>query len=426
MTELSMRFKRTLFVALAGISLASVSAAAVSAGEISVWVWDKAFNGDTMREAGAIYTAAHPDTTFNVDDTASQDDIRAKLQTQLLAGCTDGLPDIVLIQDDIAQKYLQSFPGAFEPLSDSIDMSVFAPYKVAAATLDGKSYSVPFDSGVTGLFYRSDYLEEAGFKAADLENITWDRLVEIGTAVKEKTGKPLLDLDLNDTGVIRMMMQSAGEWYFNEDGSLHITDNAALKKSLETYAKFYQADLVKPVSGWAEYTGAFTSGEVSTVPVGVWITATIKANADQSGKWAVAPIPRLDMEGSVNASNQGGSSWFLLSSSDNKEEAIDFFKTVWAGDQDFYQDILIKRGAVGSLLSAREGEAYKASDEFFGNAPVWQNFSTWLGQIPSVDYGTFTAEVDAAVQAQLPTIIQGGDLDAALQAINDQATQQMQ
>ena len=40
--------------------------------------------------------------------------------------------------------------------------------------------------------------------------------------------------------------------------------------------------------------------------------------------------------------------------------------------------------------------------------------------------GVFTAEVDAALQAQLPTIIQGGDLDAALQAINDQATQQMQ
>ncbi|MDB5535666.1 MAG: transporter substrate-binding protein, partial [Devosia sp.] len=147
MNRIASRRGRLLGLALAGISFFSVAAA--SAGEISVWVWDKAFNGDTMREAGALYTADHPDVTFNVDDSASQDDIRAKLQTQLLAGSTDGLPDIVLIQDDIAQKYLQSFPGAFEPLSDSIDMSVFAPYKVAAATYDGKSYSVPFDSGVT-------------------------------------------------------------------------------------------------------------------------------------------------------------------------------------------------------------------------------------------------------------------------------------
>jgi len=424
MNRIITRRGRLLGVALASVSLLSVAAA--SAGEISVWVWDANFNGNAMREAAAIYTADHPDVTINVDDTASQDDIRAKLQTQLLAGSTDGLPDIVLIQDDIAQKYLQSFPGAFEPLSDKIDMSLFASYKVAAATLDGTSYSVPFDSGVTGLFYRSDYLEAAGFTAADLENITWDKLVEIGTTVKEKTGHLLLDLDLNDTGVLRMMMQSAGEWYFNEDGSLNIVDNAPLKKALETYAKFYQADLVKPVSGWAEYTGAFTSGEVAMVPVGVWITATIKANADQSGLWGVAPIPRLDMEGSVNASNQGGSSWYVLASSDNKEESVDFLKTVWGGDVDFYQKILVNQGAVGSLLSAREGAAYKESDEFFGGAPVWQNFSTWLSQIPSVDYGVFTAEVDAAIQAQLPTIIQGGDIDAALEAINSQSQQQMQ
>ena len=313
MNRIISRRGRMLAVALAGVSFLSVAAA--SAGEISVWVWDKAFNGDTMREAGARYTADHPDVTFNIDDTASQDDIRAKLQTQLLAGSTEGLPDIVLIQDDIAQKYLQSFPGAFEPLSDAIDMSVFAPYKVAAATYDGKSYSVPFDSGVTGLFYRSDYLEEAGFNAADLENITWDQLIEIGTTVKAKTGQPLLDLDLNDAGLIRMMMQSAGEWYFNADGSLHIADNAALKKALETYAKFYQADLSSRSPAGPNIPAPSPRAKSPSCPSACGSPATIKANADQSGKWGVAPIPRLDIEGSANASNQGGSSWYVLSSS---------------------------------------------------------------------------------------------------------------
>src|SRR5690606_883749 len=171
------------------------------------------------------------------------------------------------------------------------DMSVFAPYKVAAATYDGKSYSLPFDSGVTGYFYRSDYFTQAGYSADDLKDITWDRLIEIGTDVMAKTGHKLLDFDLSDPGLIQMMMQSAGTWYFNEDGSLNIVDNAPLRKALETFAKFYAADLVKPVSGWAEYTGAFTSGEVASVPVGVWITGTIKANADQAGLWAVASTP---------------------------------------------------------------------------------------------------------------------------------------
>src|SRR5690554_43572 len=163
------RWTRTLAVALAGISMATMSAA--SAAEITVWAWDPNFNGATMNKAGEIYAATHPDTSVTVVDFAKAD-LEQKLQAQLASGTTDGLPDIVLIEDYGAQKYLQSFPGAFEPLNDYIDYSTFAPYKVELATLNGQTYSLPFDSGVTGLFYRSDILGEAGYTAADLEGIT--------------------------------------------------------------------------------------------------------------------------------------------------------------------------------------------------------------------------------------------------------------
>ncbi len=187
MKRFTANWHRALGLGVAGVGLLTASAAA-AATTLTVWCWDPNFNGVPMREAGAIYAKTHPDVSLNVIDTTSQDDVRTKLQAQLLSGSTDGLPDIVLIEDDVAQKYLQSFPGAFEPLSDAIDMSKFAQYKVAAATYDGKSYSLPFDSGVAGLFYRSDYLAEAGYKADDLQDITWDDLIKIGKDVKAKTG----------------------------------------------------------------------------------------------------------------------------------------------------------------------------------------------------------------------------------------------
>ncbi|MEO7223002.1 MAG: extracellular solute-binding protein, partial [Devosia sp.] len=268
--------RRAIGIAVAGISMLATSVA-MAASTVTVWCWDTNFNGAAMREAAARYNATHPDVTVNIDDSATQDDIRAKLQTQLLAGNTTGLPDIVLIQDDVAQKYLQAFPGAFEPLSDAIDMSAFAPYKVAAATYEGKSYSLPFDSGVTGVFYRSDYFAEAGYKADDLNDITWDQFIEIGKNVKAKTGHNLIALDLNGSGLIRIMMQSAGTWYFNEDGSLSVLDNAPLKAALQTYAKIWQADIVKSVSGWTDFTGAFTSGETTVALDGVWMTGTVKS-----------------------------------------------------------------------------------------------------------------------------------------------------
>ena len=258
----------------------------VAAAELTVWCWDPNFNGAAMKEAGERYKATHPDVTFNIVDFAKAD-LEQKLQAQLASGTTDGLPDIVLIEDYGAQKYLQSFPGAFEPLSGKIDYGAFAPYKVELATVDGKTYSLPFDSGVTGLFYRSDYLQEAGFDAATLQDITWDQLIEIGKAVKAKTGHPLLGVDINDAGIIRIMLQSAGKWYFTPDGHADIAGNPTFKAALETYAKLLQStDIYKPVAGWTEYTGAFTSGETAAVNTGVWMTG------DHQGRRPVRQVGR--------------------------------------------------------------------------------------------------------------------------------------
>jgi lactose/L-arabinose transport system substrate-binding protein len=424
MNRITSRWRNTLAVALTGISLFSVTAA--QAAEITVWCWDDNFNGATMREAFSRYQANNPDDTINVVifDKAAMEQ---KLQAQLASGQTDGLPDIVLIEDYRAQKYLLSFPGAFEPLTDRIDYTAFAPYKVEVGTVDGQMYSMPFDSGVAGLFYRSDILSEAGYEAADMENLTWDQVIEIGKDVKAKTGQTLFPIDPNASDFFRMSLQSAGSWYFDDEGNVTIADNPAFKSTLETYQRLLAADISKPKNGWNEYTGSFTSGDTLGTTSGVWMTATIKSNPELSGKWAVAQPPRLgDVPESVNASNLGGSSWYVLSSAPEKEKAIDFLATVWGQDVDFYQEILVNQGAVGSLLAAREGEAYKASDEFFGGTPVWQNWSEWLGQIPSVKYGIFTEEADSAVVAQIPAITSGGNIDEIIATIDAQVRQQTQ
>ncbi|RCW23957.1 lactose-binding protein [Ciceribacter lividus] len=409
--------------ALAGASLLASTAA--FAGEITIWCWDPNFNVAIMKEAGARYTAKHPETTFNVVDFAKAD-VEQKLQTALSSGTTDALPDIVLIEDYGAQKYLQSFPGTFAALSGKIDHSGFAPYKVELMTLDGAVYGVPFDSGVTGLYYRKDYLEQAGFKPEDMQDLTWDRFIEIGKTVEAKTGKKMLGLDVNDAGFVRILMQSAGSWYFDKDGNLSIEGNAALKAALETEQKILQANIYKPAAGWTEWVSTFTSGDAATVTTGVWITGTVKAQADQAGKWGVAPIPKLTVEGASNASNLGGSSWYVIDSSAEKDEAIDFLNEIYAKDVDFYQKILTERGAVGSLLAARTGPAYGEADAFFGGEKVWQNFSDWLAKVPSVNYGIFTNEVDTAVTAHLPDLAKGADVDEVLKAIQSQAEGQIQ
>lgn len=426
MIRITSRWRNTLAVALTGVSLFSVTAA--SALEITVWCWSPEFNGAAMAAAAEAYSKINPDVTINVVDF-DKGAMEQKLQTQLAAGITDDLPDIVLIEDYGAQKYLQSFPGAFEPLNAAVDYSQFAPYKVELATVGDQTYSVPFDSGLTVLYYRTDILTEAGYSREDLTDITWDRFIEIGKDVEAKTGHKMTSQDVADPGIIRMMMQSAGSWYFTPEGEPNLVGNPVFKAAVTTFQAYLQSGVYKPTSGWNDYTAAFIGGEVASINSAAWMVGGIKGNPDLSGKWGIVPLPALaGVEGATNYSNWGGSSWYVISSSPDEEKAaaIDFLSKVWAGDVDFYQKILVGQGAVGSWMPARTGEAYSSSDEFFSGQPIWADFSEWLGLIPGVNYGLFTNEADEAVKAQLPALAEGANVDEVIAAIDAQLRQQIQ
>lgn len=49
MTTIASRWRRSLGLAVAGVSMLAVSAA--TAAEVTVWCWDPNFNGATMKEA---------------------------------------------------------------------------------------------------------------------------------------------------------------------------------------------------------------------------------------------------------------------------------------------------------------------------------------------------------------------------------------
>ncbi len=385
--------------------------------KITIWAWDPNFNIAIMEKAKDIYLKDNPDVVFEIVDMAKSD-LEQKLQTSLASGVKDSLPDIVLVEDYNAQKYLKAYPGSFADLTGKLNYNDFLPYKVSLMTVDGKTYGVPFDTGASGFYYRTDYLEAAGYKAADLENITWDQFIQIGKDVEAATGKKMLAFDTTDGGLMRIMMQSAGTWYFNDKGEVDLVNNPAIVEAVETYKKIVDANIVKPASGWGEWVGAFNSGDVASVTTGVWITGSVKAEASQSGLWAVAPTPRLNVSSSVNASNLGGSSWYVLDSSKSKDVAIDFLNKVYGGNVDFYNDILAERGAVGSYIPSQGSPNYAAADAFFGGQAIFSDFSEWMNKIPSANYGENTYEVDNAIFAVMPNILNGSTsvTDALAQA----------
>ena len=393
---------------------------AKESGPIKIWAWDPNFNISIMNEAISRYQAVHPEAKFEVVELAKAD-VEQKLHTNLASRTTQGLPDIVLIEDYNVQKYLSSYPGQFADLTNAFNYDDFVGYKADVMKMDGKYYGIPFDSGVSGLFYRTDMLKKAGFEPKDLENITWNRFADIAKQYKAKTGQYMIANDKSDGGLFRIMLQGAGSWYFDNNGNPALVNNAALKEAMMLYKRFVAEDLAFPSNGWNEWVGAFNTGKVASVISGVWIIGSVKAGTDQSGLWAVAPTPRLDVATSVNASNLGGSSWFVLQNGASRDKAIEFMQEIYGNDKTFYQTILMNNGAIGSYMPAFSGDAFAAKDAFFGNKAIFSDLSDWASMIPRVNVGQYTYEADAAVMAVMEDFYNGKTtVDEAIKAAEAQ------
>jgi len=286
-----------------------------------------------------------------------------------------------------------------------------------------KLYGVPFDSGVASLFYRTDLIEQAGYKKEDMNDLTWEKYIEIGKAVKAKTGKAMLTLDPSSLEQVRIMMQSAGSWYVKEDGkTVDIAGNQAIKDAVNIYKQMVDAGITKQVSGWDAFVAAFQKGDVASVPTGCWISSSIQASADQKGKWAVAPIPRMAANAkSVNSSNSGGSSWYVLDKVGNSDLAADFLGSTFASSNDLMNDLVPAINLVSTLKTANTGSNVSKPVDFYGNQEIFKDFSKWSEKVPAVNYGLYTYKLESVMAEGMQKIVAGADVDATLKSTQAQA-----
>lgn len=387
---------------------------------LTVWCWDPNFNIYAINKAAEIYAKDHEG--FNVKVTEIQsDDIETKLTTAMSAGDLSTLPDIFLMQDNSFQKYATNYPDIFVDLTDKgIDYTQFSEAKVAYSTLDGKNYGVPFDNGAAISCYRTDMLEQAGYTVDDFTDITWDDFMEKAKVVKEKTGQPLLTQQAGSTDIIMMMIQSVGASCFTEDGKANIVDNEAVKKAVEIYSQMVKDGTLLEVTDGDQYVASINNGTVAGVINGCWIMATVTAQEDQSGKWAVTNMPKMEGVGEAsNYSNNGGSSWAVTSNCKKPDVAVDFLKSTFGGSTELYDD-LIAKGALATWAPAGDSDVYNQEVPFFSNDKVYAKIVDFATKTPSNVTGPFYYDARDAIGVALSQITQQGiDIGTALQEAQD-------
>ena len=247
-------------VALFGMLPASIAS---ETKDITIWAYDNW--AKAAEKAVEIYQNNHPgsDYIFHVV-TMGQDDMVQKVKVALSTGATDALPDIFYDEDYNYAEYILYYGDMFHELTPYFDLTKYYPFKAVNVTTDGAVYAIPYDAGTGVMFYRTDLIQAAGLTDEDMDSLTWEQFIEIGKKVKQATGVDMIIMCPGGDMEGRILYQSAGTWFFDENGRENIKDNQAFRDALAAMNSLYQAGIVWDVPGWDDYFAAIAKPLVSS------------------------------------------------------------------------------------------------------------------------------------------------------------------
>jgi len=400
------------------LSMASCNSKKTS-DKIIIWAFD--YYIDAAKEAVKEYKAAHQDAEFEIVELG-QDDLVEKFRVALASGNKDNLPDIIVEEYYNLKGYLEFYGDYFADLTSYVDPSRYVDFTVKSVTYNDNIWGIPYDTGVGAWFYREDILIEAGFSEADVQNITWDRFIEIGQVVKEKTGKYIIPLIPEGNIEGRVILQSAGSWYYDYNGNLDITGNKALVDMTETIKMLMSSGVVYEVTSWDDIIASFYNGTTAGVIGGSWWSSIIRENESQFGLWRVAPPPRMTGDESyTNYSNCAGSCWLVLNK-ENKQSAIDFLMKTFATSNTIADTMAKDKTVVPALLSGKDTESAQAGDPYFGNQNIVEIMAEWSLHVPYVNYGRNPYEIAYYHGTLFPDYLKGKTtIDEMINMLQQQA-----
>lgn len=388
--------------------------------KLSIMAWDPAFNIPAIQAAADDYKE-NVDSEFELEilEQGGSKDVETAITTAGSAGDYSNLPDIVLFQDHYIHRYVADYPDAWTPLDDiDINWDDFAAEKIDYSTIDGEHYGVPVDNGTVVCAYRTDLLEQAGYTIDDLTGCTWDKFMEVGKAVKEKTGKALLCMNSDGNDLPYMMMQAEGVSQF-KDGKPYITENETLVTIVEKLVEMAKEGILLMPNSWSDYTDKAIQGDqVAGVMNGNWILPTIEKVEANSGKWEITTMPTL--EGGEGYASNGGSSLYITSNCGNVDLAKDFLAYTFGGSTTTYDNALRDGGVISTYAPAGETEVYNEGVEFFNNQPIYADIVEMGTHVQKVEQSDFHYAARDYVGSAIVKIINGTDTMDALKEAEDQ------
>ncbi|MFH8217867.1 ABC transporter substrate-binding protein [Streptomyces sp. NPDC018057] len=314
--------------------------------DLTFWGWAKG-----TKQVVDAFNSSHKDVHVSYEEIPSGSaGGYAKLSNAVKAG---NAPDVFNVEYPQLPDFVSQ--GAVQDISEYVDAGLkgkYLPQAVQLTTLGGATYALPLDAAPQVFYYRKDLFAKAGIKPP----ATWD---EFRTAAEKlKQAEPdsrIATFFPDDPTTFEAMAWGAGAPWFGTSGdSWQVSvDGPGTQKVAAYWQKMIDDDLVRVEPSFSQqWTASLQKGQTAGYLGASWGGGVLKGTLpkDQSGKWAVAPLPSWN---GAPASGMLGGSTFAVSKDSKKAKAAVEFAT-WA---------TTTAQGIQARISSGDSSAYPADPE---------------------------------------------------------------
>ncbi len=410
------------------ISYTPATAQDEPSGKIVVWGW-KAAMTDTLVASGVLdaFKAEYPNIEVEIVEYQPAD-VYVNFPLALTAGESD--PDVVLIESSHLAEMVAL--GGLMDLTDKVQpyVDVMNDYRWPDATLDGRIYAMPWDSGPVVMYYRRDVFEQAGLPT-DPEAVgelvaTWEGYLEVCRTIKETTGLYCFANNrANNSGrLYEMALWEQGLGYYDAESGDITVDSEENVATLEMLGQFWDEDLASDNLEWTDaWYNEFASMDepVATLIEASWMEVFLKSwiAPGTAGLWGVTRMP-AGPYGGARAANDGGSTFVINDNTDNADAAWAFVEFV-LGRRESELAMFGTSGFIPALETTYDDPIFTEGDPFFADQNTRQIYAEVVTDIPSATvYGPHYGEINGIVSFAIQQYSAGMSAEDALQEAADE------
>ena len=386
--------------------------------DIRVWL-----NGtDTPQEARdwlkTTFEDQNPGSTLTIEEQ-QWDGLVEKLTTSLSS--ESETPDVVEVGNTQAPTFTTA--GAFSDVTSELadwGGADLLPGFVDGATVDGKTYAVPYYAGSKYIFYRKDLFQKAGIEVPT----TMDEFVDAAIALKEANPEPA---NFSGFWFPGQDWRNGAAFIWSAGGDLAVADGDGWKGNLSDPASieglqtvqtlFEQASGAPKDGNEADPWTPFCAGETGMMSTPGWVRGLIEdpeaGCPDMMKNVGVFALPGND--GAPAPVLLGGSDIAISAKSPNQDLAK---KAVALMLSDDYQTILGENG----LTPAKESLSSLLGDDEFGQAAIAAASNAKLTPAAA---GWASVEGSRVLEDLFVDIARGGDVAELAAAADEKIAEQL-